>query len=121
MQTLERLGLIDDRAFARRFVEERMRLRPMGRQMLARELKVRGIAEETVQQVLDEALEGVDPGGVALDLLRSRQERYRGLERQKALSRMYGFLGRRGFEARIAREAAEQIWAELEEETPCAG
>ncbi len=125
VQTLERLGLIDDWAFARRFVQERMRLRPMGRQMLARELKVRGVAEETVQQVLDEALEGVDLGVVALDLLRSRQERYRGLERQKALSRMYGFLGRRGFEARIAREAAERTWAELEEaqeeETPWAG
>ncbi len=115
VQRLERLGLIDDWDFARRFVRERMRLRPMGRPMLVRDLRKRGVAEEIVQQVLDEALEGVDLEAVALDLLRAREARYRGLDRQRARARMYGFLGRRGFEAAVAREAAERAWAELGE------
>lgn len=114
---LERLALIDDVDFARRWVAERMRIRPMGRPMLAQDLKRRGVAAEVVDRVLDEALAEVDMAEVALDLLRSRQGRYRGLGRQKAISRMYAFLGRRGFDGTVAREAAECVWTALGEGT----
>ena len=57
---------------------------------------------------------GVDPEAVALDLLRSRRRRYDGVERRKALSRMYGFLGRRGLGA-VAHAAAERAWLEFSE------
>ena len=53
LETLERLGLIDDRVFAQRFVDERMRLRPMGRPLLARDLKRRGVSAEIIDEVLD--------------------------------------------------------------------
>ena len=115
LAVLERVGLIDDVDFARRWVEERMRLRPMGRPMLARELKRRGVAEDIVARVLDETLAEVDPESVALELLRGRRERYRGLERRKSLSRMYGFLARRGFGAAVSHDAAERAWGELED------
>ena len=110
MATLERLGLVDDRDFARRYVEDRMRLRPMGRSLLALELKRRGIATDVVDEVLDDALDGVDLAAVALDLLNRRQARYRGVEREKAFSRMFGFLGRRGFEGGLVRDVVTQAW-----------
>ena len=84
--------------------------------MLSRELRKRGIGEAVAEAALDEVFAEIDPEAVVLDLLRSRRDRYRGLDRQKALSRMYGFLGRRGFEASVAREAAERAWAEFGEE-----
>jgi SOS response regulatory protein OraA/RecX len=86
----------------------------MGRAMLARDLKKRGIADEDlIQEVLDEAFSGVDTEELALDLLRGRKSRYAGLERRKALSRMYGFLGRRGFSGSDTREAVERAWVEF--------
>ncbi len=114
MDVLRRLKLVDDRDFARRFVQERMRRRPAGRALLAHDLKKRGIDPETGENALDEAFHGVDVEAVALDLLRSRRRQYDGVDRRKALSRMYGFLGRRGFAA-VAQSAAERAWLEFRE------
>ena len=116
MVTLEGLNLVDDRAFARKWVESRLKGRPMGRFRLALELKRRGIPEDLVDETLDQALAEVDPIALALPLLQGRAARYRGLERQKALARMYQFLGRRGFEAQVAREAARLAWEALGQE-----
>ena len=115
MATLEELGLVDDRAFARQWVQARLQGRPMGRFRMTRELKRRGVPEALVEEALDEALAEVEPIELALELLRGRAARYRGLERQKALARMYQFVGRRGFATQVAREAARLIWAELGE------
>jgi regulatory protein len=113
MATLKRLNLVDDEDYARRWVAERLRHRPMGRRLMEQELKQKGIIEGIVDLVLDEALAGVNFQEMALDLLRGRIERYRGLERTKALSRMYGFLGRRGFDASVCSPACEQAWQEM--------
>ncbi len=114
LNVLRRLKLVDDREFALRFVQERMRLRPAGRALLVHDLKKRGIDRATADDVLDEVFSGVDSEAVALDLLRSRRRHYAGVERRKALSRMYGFLGRRGFGAE-AHAAAERAWLEFHE------
>ncbi|MCE2441026.1 MAG: regulatory protein RecX [Candidatus Latescibacteria bacterium] len=114
LDELRRLKLVDDRDYALRLVQERMRIRPAGRALLRHDLKKRGIDSATAQDVLDEVFEGVDPEVVALDLLRSRRRHYDGVDRRKALSRMYGFLGRRGFGA-VAHAAAQRAWLEFSE------
>lgn len=115
VEALERLGLLDDRAFARQWVERRQAARPTGRQGLERELRDRGVAPEVIAEVLDEMLADRDPEEEALALLRARAGRYQGLEREKALGRMYGLLSRRGFDAEVARAAALRLWQEIEE------
>jgi regulatory protein len=112
---LERLSLVDDRQFARRFAEERIRLRPCGRRLLAQDLKRRGVPVAIVDEVLEDSFEQLDSIDMAYNLLKSRIGRYRGLDRDKAISRMYGFLGRRGFEGATAREAAMRVWREMQE------
>ena len=116
LHTLERVGLVDDRNFSRSWVQERMRLRPMGRPRIFRELTRRGVEEEIAEEVLDEVFVDVDPGAVALEVLKSRRRRYEGLDRMQALSRMYGFLMRRGFEGPVSRGASEQMWVEISDE-----
>ena len=116
LDTLDRLNLVDDEQFARRFAQERLRLKPSGRMVLARDLKRRGIPVQVIDSVLDELLEDVDVAAVALELMMGRKKRYRGLTRDKALGRMYGFLGRRGFDSSIARDVAHRVWAEIEDE-----
>ena len=117
LQTLEGMKLVDDADFTIRFVQEKLRLRPMGRAMLVRELKKRGITDQDlVEEVLDEAFSDVEPEVLALELLRGRKKRYFGLERQKALTRMFGFLGRRGFSGSDAHSAVERAWTEFQRE-----
>ena len=116
VSVLERLNLIDDVLFARQFVEQRLRLRPSGRVALVRDLVHRGVPIEIIDRVLDEVLADIDIEDIALDLLMSRANRYRGLSREKALGRMYGFLGRRGFEVSVARDVAQKVWSKIENE-----
>ena len=116
LSMLKRLNLIDDVLFARQFVEQRLRLRPSGRVALVRDLVHRGVPTEIIDRVLDDVLADVDIEDVALDLMMSRANRYRGLSREKALGRMYGFLGRRGFEASVARDVAHKVWSKIENE-----
>jgi len=118
VEALERLGLLDDRAFARGWVERRQAARPTGRLGLERELREQGVAPDLVAEVLDEMLTDRDPEAEALDLLRTRAARYRGLDREKALGRMYGLLSRRGFDAETARAAARRMWQEIEDPSP---
>lgn len=113
---LERLNLIDDFKFAQRFVDERLRLKPCGRALLSRDLKRRGVPGHVIDQVLDGALESVDHSAMAYEVLVARARRYVGLEKEKALNRMFGFLGRRGFDGSVSREAAYRVWAEISEE-----
>jgi regulatory protein len=110
---LARVGLVDDRTFARNWAQQQMRRRPVGRSRLFRELTRRGVEQTVVDDVLDEIFAEVDPNVVALGLLRSRRHRYEGLDRVKALSRMYGFLVRRGFEGPVSRGASEEMWMEI--------
>jgi regulatory protein len=110
---LERLTLLDDRDFARRFVDERLRLKPCGRMLLSRDLKRRGVPVGTVDEVIEEAFEAVDAIDLAYQVLSGRARRYEGLAKDKAINRMYGFLGRRGFDGSTARTVAMRVWQEI--------
>lgn len=116
MADLDRLGLVDDRHFAKRFVDERLRLKPCGRVLLKQNLRRRGVPVEIIDEALEEAFDVVDTKAMAYDVLSARARRYKGLEKDKALNRMYGFLGRRGFDGSTAREVSLRVWQEIEAE-----
>ena len=68
-QVVERLvdiGYLDDRAFARAWVESRDRARPRGAVALRRELQRKGVPDEVITGILEERASGMakdDPGG----------------------------------------------------------
>jgi len=106
---LEELGLLDDREFARAWVEERLRLRPRWRRALKEELLRKGISEEVAEEALDEELSEVDEARLAEGLLRRAEGRYRNLEPDKALRRMRDFLLRRGFSWETVKEVTRKL------------
>jgi len=108
--TLEHLRIVDDRDFASRFVEERLRLRPAGKPVLRRDLSRRGVEAPVIEDVLAEAFGEVDLEAVAFRLLCSRRSRYLQLDRIKAQNRMYAFLARRGFSPDVARSVTARAW-----------
>jgi len=106
---LEELGLLDDREFARAWVEERLRLRPRWRRAPKEELLRKGISEEVAEEALDEELSEVDEARLAEGLLRRAEGRYRNLEPDKALRRMRDFLLRRGFSWEAVKEVTRKL------------
>ena len=110
LSTLERLRVVDDRDFAFRFVEEKLRLRPAGKPVLRRDLARRGVEAPLIEDVLTEVLDEVDLEAVAFRLLSARRSRYLQLDRNKAMNRMYSFLARRGFGPDVARAVTARAW-----------
>lgn len=112
---LQRQQLLDDREFARRWVEARLP-RAYGARRLAEDLRHKGVAAGVVEEVLAEYAPTLDSSERTVALLSKQAWRYRGLAPDKAKRRMLGFLARRGCDAEMARAAVEQVWQELANE-----
>jgi regulatory protein len=101
---LEKTGVLDDRAFARWWIEQRSNFRPTGPFGLSMELKGKRVTKETVQAAIAES--GVQ--GAELELakgaLEPRLARYRRLDHLTKRRRIAGFLARRGFSSRVISE-----------------
>lgn len=104
------VGLIDDEAFARAWVQSRHVGRGLARRALAAELRQRGVAEETV----DVAVRGLRPEqeeAAARELVARRLAATSGLEPVKRMRRLMGMLARKGYSSalsyRLVREALE--------------
>jgi regulatory protein len=129
IERLTELGMLDDAAFARSWVESRERAHPRGRQALRRELALKGIARETIETVMEERdLGGLDGGGgrdtPAMDRPLDASADDRAAERllarrASALSRVadprarrqraYALLARNGFDADVCREVSARF------------
>lgn len=116
MGDLEAVGLLDDRALVRRWVDSRRERRPEGAPKVVKDLLKRGVDRAVVDEVLAEYGDGLGSPQEALALLRRQRQRYAGLGETAARRRMYGLLARRGFDADTARDAVERAWSEMKPE-----
>ncbi len=107
---LERVGLVDDRAFARYWVENREEFRPRGHRMLRWELQQKGVAD----QIIDEVLALLDEAATASRLARKRALRLRHLDEVAFRRRLSAYLARRGFPYSIIADVVQEAWEELQ-------
>ena len=110
LSTLQRIRAIDDRDFAARFVEERLRLRPAGQLVLRRDLARRGVDADLIEETLAKVFGDLNVEAVAFRLLSARRSRYLQLDRNKAMNRMYSFLARRGFSPDVVGSVTARAW-----------
>ncbi len=101
LDRFEEVGLVDDAAFAREWVEQRQSGRGLAKRALAMELRRKGIDDETAREALDE-IDADDEVEVARTLVRAKLRTVRGLDRDKAVRRLVGMLGRKGHSAGVA-------------------
>jgi regulatory protein len=90
-QTVERLtelGVLDDESFAHDWVRSRDRAHPRGERALRSELRAKGIAEETIDRVLDERRG--DESAAALEAVPEEEAARRLLGRKDAFLRRAG-------------------------------
>ena len=111
------LGILDDEAFARSWVESRDRSRPRGEHALRRELRLKDVSADTARTVLDErrerAADASSAGDADEDAARRLLARHaaafaRVSDPRARRQRMYALLVRNGFGPEVAgRLAAE--------------
>jgi regulatory protein len=114
LDRFEEVGLVDDAAFARDWVEQRQSGRGLARRALAMELRRKGIDDEVAREALDE----IDPDDeleVARTLVRAKLRLVRNLDRDKAVRRLVGMLARKGHSAGVAfRVVKEELDLDLD-------
>lgn len=122
LNRFEDVGLIDDAAFARAWVESRHYSRGLAGRALSAELRQRGVAPDEIQAALDEQLSPDAEVEAARRLVERRMAGTRGLPADQRTRRLAGMLARKGYPPglayRVIREAleAEGESAALEEE-----
>jgi regulatory protein len=119
------LGMLDDEAFARAWVESRDRARPRGERAIREELRTKGLDRAVVDTVLSDrrhAAEGhdadLDAASVSADraaadrlLARNARALARVADPRQRRQRAYALLARNGFDPETCREAAAALLA----------
>jgi regulatory protein len=121
------LGMLDDEAFARAWVESRDRARPRGERAIRQELALKGVDRTTVDLVLAERREAMpspaagDDGPASADeaaaerlLARHARALSRVLDPRERRQRAYSLLARNGFDPDVCRTVAAAVAADPE-------
>lgn len=105
LRRFEEVGLINDREFARMWVDSRARSKKLARAMLRQELRHKHVADEIVDEVLDE----VDPdieAERAREVIRAKLRRQSvpgdPAQQHKLVRRLVGRLARKGYPQSMA-------------------
>jgi regulatory protein len=107
VERLERIGVLDDREFARFWVENRQSFRPRGTRALKAELRQKGIDSE----IIDETLAGLgDEEETAFEAGMKKARSYSTADEREFFRKMLGFLQRRGFPYGPAAAASRRIF-----------
>jgi regulatory protein len=111
LSRFEDVGLVDDAAFARAWVESRHHSRGLAGRALSAELKQRGVAPDEIRAAIEDRLAPGDEVGTARLLVERKLRVTRGQPAEQRVRRLAGMLARKGYPAglayRVIREAME--------------
>jgi regulatory protein len=113
VERLADVGLLDDRAFAHYWLENRTDFRPRGERALRQELRQKGVPDDIIAEVLSESHSEDEAGHRAAV---AQMRKVRAANPRELLRKVEAHLVRRGFSYDVAREAASSAWRELHKE-----
>ncbi len=108
LERLRRSGLVDDREFARYWVQNRLQHNPRGAMALRQELYQKGVDEAAIEEALAEYNEEEAAARAA----ETARRKLRGLAPDVFRRRMTDYLLRRGFPYSVVRAVVQQILAD---------
>ena len=115
-KTIERLkeqGLVDDLAFAQFWRDSRLSSKPRSKRLIARELKEKKVAQETIEQATGD----IDDDENAYTLGRHRAPMLAQLDYPEFQRRLSSYLAYRGFSYEIIRHTVSRLWREKQGKT----
>jgi len=104
VERLKEYNYLDDEAFARSFVDHRMRFCPRSSVHLRAELKDKGVCDTTVDQLI----KAFDESDSAWNSVRRNLHRWNHLSAQEFKRKVYAFLSRKGFRYETCRNVYER-------------
>lgn len=110
------VGLIDDAAFARLWVESRQSGRGLAPRALAQELRRKGVSDEDARAALDE-VDDAAQDEAARALVRKKLRGLRGVDNVTATRRLVGMLARKGYSSGLAFAVVRDELARSEDAT----
>ena len=102
---------LDDKRFAAQWKDYRDRLRPRSLRFIRRELKVLGVSEDILNDLLVDSDEGESAYNAVIRL--ARKKRDRGMDTDGISKVIYPYLRRRGFNESVIRGTTARIASEL--------
>jgi regulatory protein len=108
VERLQEVGLLDDEAFARYWVENREQFSPRGIRALRQELQQKGVPDSDITLVVEE----IDETEAAYRAASRRARRYAHMDREEFRKKVGNFLLRRGFSYGVVRDAIGRLWTE---------
>ncbi len=102
---LKDVGLLDDEAFSKAWVESRLRANPRGRRMIEWELRQKGVSPGQIEA----ALQDVDDFATALRAAEKRLPRLARLEPRERRRKLADFLARNGFGYDVIEDTLQRI------------
>ncbi len=105
-------NLLDDAAFAKLWIRDRMWHHPLSRAAISQELRQKGVASDIIAATLQAEYPAVKELELARGLAESRVSNGRAIDPDKRMNRLVGLLARRGF----SRSVAFQVVSALEKE-----
>ena len=103
---LKAMGYINDMLFARKYISDRLKLKPKSKKALAYELEKKGIEADIIADVMDEF--EVDEFLIAYRLAKRKYGKYDATD-PKIQRRIASFLSHKGFSYDIIKSTLEQI------------
>ncbi len=116
IKKLRNIKYLDDFAFSRSWIENRLRKDPRGARLLYLELIQKGVKQEIATKALREVFDedNIDEVVLALKSIEKKISQYRNLERNKATRRIYNFLARRGYSQDVIKEVIDRCFDKKE-------
>ena len=111
-RSVERLkisGLLDDRAFAQAWVNDRIAFKPKSRLLIRKELMQKGLSPDAIADATSE----VDDVGSAYQAGLKKAMLLRNQSYQDFSKRLSAYLGRRGYSSEVVRTIVNRLWQEV--------
>lgn len=106
------LDLLNDSRFARQLVELTLRKNPAGRSYLIAQLRKKLVPRSIAEQVVDNLIGQSDENELAVQSLRKKWPMIRDLELERARTKAYNYLSRRGIPYGAAKAAFDKLLSE---------
>ncbi len=101
-------GLVDDEAFARLWVESRIK-KPLGVHRLVTELEIKGINKRIIAEVLSEYTSPQHEEATIRQMLELKLKKLKGLHKEKIRERLWGFFLRKGFSKEVVFDVLNEL------------
>ena len=99
--------MIDDEAFAKLWIADRLAHRPRGKAMLRRELREKGVSLDIIERALEQA--ELDEEALVRSLAAERLQRYGDRSWEERERKTFAFLSRRGFPLALSRKVLQEL------------